>query len=56
LKNQKQEQSNPNCPYCKKEHTVKFGFNTLVTKGKCQRFKCQDCGHTFYSDGEKDES
>ena len=37
------------CDKCFSEHVVNHGNVTTVKKGKRQRFKCQSCGHTFYS-------
>jgi transposase-like protein len=43
------------CPKkdCKSTHVVSHGTVVTVNKGKRQRYKCQDCGHTFYVEGEK---
>lgn len=39
---------NLSCPKCKSTHTTKHGFNVTVTKGKQPRYKCQECGVTFF--------
>jgi transposase-like protein len=36
------------CPYCQSWKTSKLGYNISVFKGKRKRFKCNDCGHSFY--------
>jgi transposase-like protein len=35
---------------CQSTHVVKHGSVATVKKGKQQRFKCQDCGKTFYNE------
>jgi transposase-like protein len=51
--NKKLETVNLNlCKKCKSSHIVGHGSVTTVKKGKLARFKCQDCGSTFYKDGE----
>lgn len=39
-----------NCNRCGSNHIARHGGNTTVKKGTRRRFKCQDCGHTFYKD------
>jgi transposase-like protein len=36
------------CPYCKEDKIQKVGKYASVTKGKQQRYKCSECGRTFY--------
>lgn len=38
------------CKRCKSEHIVKHQIVVTVTAGKRQRYKCQECGHTFYEE------
>lgn len=35
------------CPYCKNEKIQKVGKYATV-KGKKQRYKCTECGRSFY--------
>lgn len=40
------------CPRCKSTHIVKIGM--IVNRyGKRQRFKCWECGTTFYANKSK---
>ncbi|MBN2102230.1 MAG: IS6 family transposase [Candidatus Aenigmarchaeota archaeon] len=41
---------NAKCPCCKGTATVKRGFNYTKKRGKQQRMKCNNCGHTFIVD------
>lgn len=36
------------CPYCKNERIQKVGKYASVSKGKRQRYKCPECGRSFY--------
>jgi ribosomal protein S27E len=40
------------CPNCQSEQVVKLGFITNV-EGKKQRYKCQNCGKTFYEEAKQ---
>ena len=44
------EQTFEKCPHCGSLHIVKKGFETVVPGIKKQRYKCRDCGRTFYSE------
>ena len=35
------------CPRCDSNHIVKGGMSVTVSRGKEQRFKCQECGYLF---------
>lgn len=37
------------CKYCNSERLQKIGFIPTI-KGKKQRYRCSECGHTFYGD------
>lgn len=41
------------CPECHSTKVVKHGTVVNVS-GKRQRYKCMDCGHTFYNDKGKE--
>lgn len=36
------------CPYCKNEKVQKCGLYPTVKEGKKQRYRCFECGRTFY--------
>jgi len=36
------------CPDCASEHVVKTGFGVIKPGTRKQRYKCRDCGRTFY--------
>ena len=38
------------CPYCKEKHICKVGIYVSVSKGKQQRYKCFECGRTFFAE------
>lgn len=38
------------CPYCSSQRIWKSGKIPIVNKGKRQRYKCAECGKTFYGD------
>lgn len=38
------------CPYCRSKIVWKSGILPSVRKGKRQRYKCGDCGKTWYND------
>lgn len=38
------------CKKCKSDNVAKFGSIPTVNAGKKQRYRCQDCGKTFYKD------
>ena len=42
------------CPYCEGKRITKAGLRPTV-KGKKQRYKCQECGKTFYQEETKNE-
>ena len=42
------EQVIPRCPDCGSLHVVKTGFGVVRPGDKKQRYKCRDCGRTFY--------
>ncbi len=42
------------CPHCDSEHTVKAGF-CIKVGSRQQRYKCQECGKTFYRKGDEKE-
>ncbi len=42
------EQVIPKCPDCGSLHVVKTGFGVVKPRNKKQRYKCRDCGRTFY--------
>jgi len=35
------------CKYCGSTRVIKMGFVPTV-KGKKRRYRCNECGHTFY--------
>jgi transposase-like protein len=39
----------PRCPYCGSKRVMKIGFNVTL-RGRFQRYKCNNCGHSFQSD------
>lgn len=39
------------CKKCKSDNVAKFGSIPTVNAGRKQRYRCQDCGKTFYSEG-----
>ncbi len=42
------------CPDCKKQHVTKIGTVMTKSKGRRPRYKCSNCGRTFYGkDGKK---
>jgi hypothetical protein len=43
------------CPYCQSWKTSRLGFNVSVSRGKIPRFKCNDCGHSFYLSKDAEE-
>lgn len=42
------EQDIPRCPDCGSLHVVKTRFGVVRLGDKKQRYKCRDCGRTFY--------
>ena len=38
------------CVKCNSNNIVKFGKIPTVKNGKRQRYRCQECGHTFYGE------
>lgn len=47
------EQAFVKCPDCGSHNIVKTGFVVVKPGDKKQRYKCSDCGRTFYP--EEDE-
>jgi transposase-like protein len=41
------------CPNCQSSHTIKHGTTTTIKDGKQPRYKCQECGKTFYQPKEE---
>ena len=39
------------CPNCKSKHIVKLGKIPSFKAGRKQRYKCWECGKTFYETG-----
>jgi len=37
------------CPKCGSDKIVKFGEIPTVKSGRKKRFRCQECGRTFYA-------
>lgn len=44
---QSSKNKNEPCPFCNQRTVEKWGIIACIN-GKKQRFKCNNCGHTFY--------
>ena len=42
------------CPVCESDHIAKAGLYPTVSEGKKQRYKCMECGRTFYDPERED--
>jgi len=49
------EQTFVKCPDCGSLHVVKMGFVVVKPGERKQRYKCRDCGRTFYPEEEAEE-
>jgi transposase-like protein len=43
------------CEYCKSDHVVCHGIVKTQREGKRQRYKCQECAHTFYIENKENK-
>lgn len=43
-----QKNQNIQCPFCKEMTGQKSGIKATVSQGKKQRYKCRECGRSWY--------